>query len=74
MPLFLQGEPGKNFYVLMSGSMEVIVNENVVNVISPGEGFGELALLHDTPRSATIQATEYCTLWTLDRNTFRSAV
>jgi CRP-like cAMP-binding protein len=54
MPLFLQGEPAKNFYVLMSGSMEVIVNENVVNVISPGEGFGELALLHDTPRSATI--------------------
>jgi CRP-like cAMP-binding protein len=54
MPLFLQGEPAKNFYVLMKGQMEVIINENRVNFIKPGEGFGELALLHDTPRSATI--------------------
>jgi len=42
--LFEQGQPAKNFFVLLSGKLEVLVNGNRVNVIEPGTGFGELAL------------------------------
>lgn len=40
----------------------------------PGEGFGELALLYNAPRAATIIATEESLLWKLDRDTFNHIV
>jgi cAMP-dependent protein kinase regulator len=40
----------------------------------PGEGFGELALLYNAPRAATITAKTECILWSLDRNTFNHIV
>ncbi len=40
----------------------------------PGEAFGELALLYNAPRAATITATEECQLWKLDRDTFNHIV
>jgi cGMP-dependent protein kinase len=72
--LFEQGQPAKNFMVLLSGKLEVLVNGQRVNILEPGVGFGELALLHDTPRSASIVGLEKCGLWGVDRKTFRSAV
>jgi cGMP-dependent protein kinase len=69
--LFEQNEPAKYFFVLVTGKLEVLVNGNQVNFVNPGEGFGELALLHDTPRSATIRSVERCTMWGLDRKDFR---
>ena len=40
----------------------------------PGEAFGELALLYNAPRAATITANEPCVLWKLDRDTFNHIV
>lgn len=40
----------------------------------PGEAFGELALLYNAPRAATITANEDCVLWRLDRDTFNHIV
>lgn len=40
----------------------------------PGEAFGELALLYNAPRAATIKAKTDCLLWVLDRNTFNHIV
>ena len=40
----------------------------------PGEAFGELALLYNAPRAATIVAKTACVLWQLDRNTFNHIV
>ena len=40
----------------------------------PGEAFGELALLYNAPRAATITANEDCVLWKLDRDTFNHIV
>ena len=40
----------------------------------PGEGFGELALLYNAPRAASIQAKTDVTLWSLDRDTFNNIV
>jgi cGMP-dependent protein kinase len=72
--LFEQSQPARYFFVLVTGKMEVLVNTKRVNLVDIGSGFGELALLHDTPRSATIKSIERCTLWGLDRKSFRSAV
>jgi CRP-like cAMP-binding protein len=60
--------------VLAEGECEVIVNEVVVKTISSGESFGELAMLHNTKRSASIKALTECQLWGLDRHTFQRAV
>jgi CRP-like cAMP-binding protein len=41
-----------------------------MNALGPGDCFGELALLHDAPRSASVRATSYCDLYRLERGDF----
>ena len=72
--IFEENQPAVNFYVLASGRLEVTIKGKSVNEIVPGYGFGELALLYDTPRTATITAKEDSTLWGVDRKTFKSFV
>ena len=69
--VFEQNQPAMHFFVLATGLLDVVVNGRSVNTIKPGEGFGELALLHDTPRSATIKTLQPCALWAVDRISFR---
>lgn len=52
----------------------MIVNGKVKRELKQGDGFGELALLYNAPRSASVKALEKCQLWGIDRNTFRKAV
>ncbi len=66
-----QGDPGNKFYILEEGECEVIVDGAVVAAMSPGNAFGELALMYNCPRAATIRAVSMCTVWTLGRLTFR---
>ena len=54
--------------------MEVFVNEKGKRELKAGDGFGELALLYNAPRSATVKASEHSYLWGIDRNSFRRAV
>ena len=54
--------------------MEVIVNDKAKRELKTGDGFGELALLYNAPRSASVKCFETCNLWGIDRNTFRRAV
>ncbi len=65
------GEPGDRFYIVRSGRLEAIgaAGEHL-NSIGPGEGFGELALLDRTTRSATVRAVVPTDLWSLDRAHF----
>ncbi|CAG9331746.1 unnamed protein product [Blepharisma stoltei] len=72
--VFEQDQPGNTFFIVASGKLEVYVNGKKVKTLGAGDSFGELALLHDSPRSATIQTAERTTLWGLDRKTFRHAV
>ena len=51
-----------------------MVNDKTKRELKAGDGFGELALLYNAPRSATVRALEHCFLWGIDRNTFRRAV
>ncbi|HET8568452.1 MAG TPA: cyclic nucleotide-binding domain-containing protein [Candidatus Limnocylindria bacterium] len=69
--VFSAGDVGDRFYIVRSGRVEAVSPEGqVLNVIIPGEGFGELALLDRATRSATVRATEPTVLWSLDRGHF----
>lgn len=72
--VFEQDKPSKSYYVVRSGNLEVIVKGRKVNKIHTGEGFGELALLHDNPRSATIRCIDRVTLWGIERQMFRKVI
>jgi CRP-like cAMP-binding protein len=70
-----QGEPGDKFYVIERGHVDVIVRDErgvseVANRLGRGDFFGELALLRDTPRTATCRATVPTHLLSLSRQDF----
>lgn len=66
-----QGDEGDYFYIVESGTVEFYVNNSKVNTSGAGSSFGELALMYNSPRAATVIATTDCFLWTLDRMTFK---
>lgn len=66
-----QGDMGDNFYVLEGGGCDIFVDQNLVMQVSTGMSFGELALLYDAPRAATVKATGNVSCWALDRLTFK---
>ncbi len=68
-----QGEPGDRFYVVERGSVDVLRDGQVVARLAAGDCFGEIALLRDVPRTATVVAVDSCVLQTLDRSAFLSA-
>ncbi|XP_046545413.1 cAMP-dependent protein kinase type II regulatory subunit-like [Haliotis rubra] len=73
-----QGDDGDNFYVIDSGTYDVIVDTNgdekkVFEFDNKGS-FGELALMYNMPRSATIRASEDGVLWAMDRSSFQRII
>jgi cAMP-dependent protein kinase regulator len=71
-----QGGVGDFFYVVETGTLDIYISKNgnppiKVGDYGPGASFGELALMYNAPRAATITATSDCILWALDRITFR---
>jgi CRP-like cAMP-binding protein len=69
-----QGEIGDNLYVVQSGDFDIFVGTKKVTQRGPGTYFGELALLYNSPRAATVTATSNARLWAVDRFTFRRIV
>eukprot|EP00002_Diphylleia_rotans_P035647 TRINITY_DN77_c0_g1_i1.p1 TRINITY_DN77_c0_g1~~TRINITY_DN77_c0_g1_i1.p1 ORF type:complete len:1050 (-),score=238.82 TRINITY_DN77_c0_g1_i1:530-3679(-) len=70
--LIKQGDTGDFFYIVETGEFEFIVHGNAVGVAGPGRSFGELALMYNCPRAATVRAKEPSKVWALDRTTFRN--
>jgi MFS family permease len=72
--VFRQGDHGDRFYVIEDGEAEVIGDGRLIRTLSTGDGFGEVALLHDTVRTTTVRARTPLTLYTLDRRHFVPAI
>lgn len=69
-----QGDPGDAFYLIASGHVSVWVKKGFkkakVAVLGPDEFFGEMALLSNEPRSATVVAEDVCELFVLQKYDF----
>jgi hypothetical protein len=68
------GDPGDRFYVIADGELEVSVDCHVLRRLGRGDGFGELALLLDVPRTADVVSLTAARLYALDKHDFLSAV
>ncbi|CAO3616396.1 unnamed protein product [Cunninghamella echinulata] len=66
-----QGDVGDYFYIVESGQLDCYIHHEKVTEYQAGGSFGELALMYNSPRAATIIATSPCVLWALDRVLFR---
>jgi MFS family permease len=69
-----QGEPGDAFYVIASGTAVVEIDGDEVARLGPGDFFGEIALLREVPRTATVRAVDELRLYALGRDAFIPAV
>lgn len=65
-----EGDPGHEFYLVLSGGVTVKRNGRKLNTLGPGQHFGELALLHRGPRNATVIANSETTLLVLGQREF----
>jgi CRP-like cAMP-binding protein/Zn-dependent protease len=72
--LVIEGEPGDAFYAIVSGRADVLRGGEVVDVAVAGTYFGEIALLRDVPRTASVVARTPMRLFRLDREGFDNVI
>lgn len=69
-----RGEAGRHFYVIAAGRAAVELDDGATRELEPGSFFGEIALLRDVPRTATVRAIEPLQLYAVERDAFLAAV
>lgn len=77
--LCYEGDIGDKFYLISEGEIEILkkftdTEERVMRTSRAGEYFGEMALLDDAPRTATVKTTQPTVMLELDRETFETAL
>jgi MFS family permease len=72
--LVAQGEVGDAYWLIGEGSADVVRDGRTLRRLGPGDGFGEIALIEDRPRTASVVATEAVVLHRLPRDEFLDAV
>jgi MFS family permease len=72
--VFHVGDRGDRFYIIESGQAEVIITDQLSTHLEAGGSFGEIALLRDVPRQATVVATSDLVLRAIDRRVFLQVV
>ena len=68
--LFKEGEKGEKMFVLLEGEMDVLLGDFVLETVKSGALIGEMALIDDSPRSATAVALTDVTLAPIKENQF----
>ncbi len=72
--LFREGEQGERMYVVLEGRVDILVGDNVVETANEGGIVGEMALIDDAPRAASVIANTECRLVGIDRERFHLLV
>jgi nitroimidazol reductase NimA-like FMN-containing flavoprotein (pyridoxamine 5'-phosphate oxidase superfamily) len=73
-----EGGPADKYFVVVEGEVEVVRDaegqSETLDTFGPGHFFGEVTIMRDLPRAATVRATKPTTLLSMDRDTFRALV
>ena len=69
-----QGDVGTQFYCIASGRVSVDIDGSKIRHLGPGDWFGEIALLRDVPRTASVTALTDVSLWKVDHESFLASV
>jgi CRP/FNR family cyclic AMP-dependent transcriptional regulator len=74
-----EGDPVDSLYIVISGRLKVMMGEadgkeTILSILGPGEFFGEMGLIDDNPRSATVRAIEPCELLAVSKGAFRKCL
>jgi CRP/FNR family cyclic AMP-dependent transcriptional regulator len=73
------GDPTDSLYIILSGRLKVMMSdadgkEVILSILGPGEFFGEMGLIDDAPRSASVVAIEPCELLVITRRDFKKSM
>ena len=69
--LFRTGDVGKEMFVLIDGSADILVGDTVVEVATPGALVGEMAMIEEGPRTASVVAKDPCKLARINSRRFQ---
>jgi MFS family permease len=69
-----EGDVGDRFYIVDAGTFEIEIDGRRIGTVGSGGFFGEIALLHDVPRTATVRALTDGAVWALDQEEFVATV
>lgn len=72
--IFRENSLGDKMYVVKEGEVDIILEEKVLETVKPGRFFGEMALIDNNGRSATVRAKTDCQLIPIDRNKFKQLI
>ena len=72
--LTTEGSPGREFFVMIDGTASVAQDGDQINDLGPGDFFGEVALVKDTPRTATVTATSPVRALVVTRQNFKRLI
>jgi MFS family permease len=69
-----QGDRGDRYFLLARGAVRIEIDRRLVQTLGPGDGFGEIALLRDVPRTASVIAIDDVEVYSLEREPFLAAL
>ena len=72
--LVAEGDPAEEFFLIVEGAFDTVIQGDPVRVMQPGDSFGEIGLLRDSERTATVVAREDGVVMVLGRDDFLGAV
>jgi len=72
--LITEGSPGREFFVLAEGTAEITRKGRKIDTAGPGDFFGEMALLADQPRNATVTTTSPVDALVVSARSFRALI
>jgi len=72
--VFKAGDQGETMYIVTEGEVDIMEGSTVLDTVGPGSIVGELALIDDEPRSASVRAKTDCRLVPVDRRRFQFMV